>query len=135
VEYTLHIDNGGELYEVHGSVSGVRSTSKVEKVIFRGSKAIEKPDHYAPYQEGVILEKWGRFVPSAHILKISDPASIVEVMLGAMALKQGTMDLESFVRNMKDRRVAKATREDVQEALEAFASSGVIHKVNADVFG
>lgn len=135
VDFTLHLDNGGEISEVRGTVTGTRSMSEVYKVFFRGKKTIEQPDHYAPYQESVILEKWGRFVPSAQILRISDPASIVEVMLGAMALKSGKMDLESFARNMKERRVAKATREDVQEALAVFARSGVIHRVSSDVFG
>jgi Ca2+-binding EF-hand superfamily protein len=82
----------------------------------------------------VILEKWGRYIPPAQILRVSDPASIVEVMLGAMALKRGKMDLDSFVANMKERRVAKATRDDVYEALAVFAQSGVIQSVDASLF-
>jgi hypothetical protein len=135
ISFALHIDNGGEISELHGSIAVEQSDSEKHKLIFRGKKTVEKPDILAPYQESVILEKWERYVPPAQILRINDPASIVETMLGAMALNNGTMDLASFVSNMKERRVAKATRDDVHEALSNFAKTGIIPQVDADVFG
>jgi hypothetical protein len=134
VDFTLHLDNGGEMSEIQGSVNGVGSNSTPQQIVFRGKTTTEKLDPYANYQESVILEKWGRYIPPAQILRVSDPASIVEVMLGAMALKRGKMDLDSFVANMKERRVAKATRDDVYEALAVFAQSGVIQSVDASLF-
>ncbi len=135
VEFTLHIDNGGELSEFTGTVSGTSSSSKPQKIVFRGKKAFsEKEDPYANYDEQVILEKWGRYVPSSQILRIKDPESIVEVMLGTMALKRQKMDLAAFIHNMEERRVAKAIRTDVAEALEEFSKTGVFHQVNAALF-
>lgn len=137
VDFTLHIDNGGELSEYSGSISGVSNSSKPQKVVFRGKKttSAKEEDPYAQYEERVILEKWSRYVPASQIIRIKDPESIVEVMLGTMALKRQKMDLPAFIQNMEGRRVAKSIRIDVAEALEEFSKTGVFHQVDASVFG
>jgi hypothetical protein len=135
VPFTLHIDNGGELSEVSGKVSGTGHSAPVQTVSFRGAKARQQEeDPYANYDERVIIEKWARYVPAAHIIKIDSPDSIIEVMLGTMALKSGKMDLPTFVQNMEERRVVKSIRSDVTEALTEFSRTGVFHQVRADIF-
>lgn len=135
IPFELHLDNGGEISEVSGAVKGRGSTSNPQRVAFRGKTATDRPDLYAPYQERVILSKWEQYVPGAQILKINDPAAIIEVMLGAMALRRGTMDLETFVDNMSERKVSRAIQDDTRAALEDLAKIGVDHQVDASVFG
>ena len=55
-------------------------------------------------------------------------------MLGAMALQSGEMTLDQFEADMKSRKISKAYREDVLQALAEFARSGLNQQVNADLF-
>lgn len=93
-----------------------------------------KTDVHDAYKDEVILAKWSRYIPAAHILRVEDPASAVEVMIGVMALQSGKMNLDAFLANMEERKVPKARRDDVHKALKDFARQGVFTQVAGDVF-
>ena len=82
----------------------------------------------------MILGKWEQYIPAENILRVSDPASTVEVMLGAMSLQSGAMDFVGLEDDLKSRRVSAKRRKDVLTALKDFASNGVFHEVAEDVF-
>ena len=65
---------------------------------------------------------------------MQDPKSTVEVMLGAMALSEGKMNLEQFEASMLERKVPKKRREDVLTAISELAQHGVQLEVDVDVF-
>lgn len=137
IPFRAELDVNGEIQHFEGKTKrgATGSESRVELFDFvykADSKA--ETDNRAAYTDAVVLEKWGRYIPACNILRVKDPASSVEVMLGAMALQNGTLTLEQFVANMKQRKVAADRRADVEEALKSFANQGVFHEVDKDLF-
>lgn len=138
IEFAVELDINGEI-ERHDGVIPVNATRQqfgsitVDFAPGKG-KASKEPDAFAAYTEGVVIPKWEGVIPSEQILRIASPASAVECMLGAMALKSGKFDLDTFVRNMKERNVREATRDDVRSALTEFARRGCAQEVGGSAF-
>ncbi len=139
VPFRVETDVDGVINTVNGAIKPGQLHEKgrveVAKFFFdpeaSGNPA---PDAHDPYKDEVILAKWGRYLPAANILRIADPASAVETMLGVMALQTGKMDLARFVENMTERRVSRERQADVRAALETFAANGVFTEVTESVF-
>jgi hypothetical protein len=75
----------------------------------------EADKQYEGYSDEVILRQWGEVLPASHILQIEDPKSIIDLMLGALAIKGAGKDLAGYLDDMKrrdqtDLRVDQATR-------------------------
>lgn len=139
VPFKVETDVDGVIKTFEGSIKANRmhQEGRVEVARFfydPESAGISKTDVHDPYKDEVILAKWGRYIPAAHILRIQDPASAVEVMLGVMALQTGKMSLDQFAHNMAERRVPRDRQQDAHEALKTFAMQGIFTQVPANVF-
>lgn len=144
VPFKVEIDVDGEITSFEGAIKpnaiGQRGAVTVAEFNFapghgmgRGMKK-EGEDPFAPYADEVILGKWERYIPAANILRVQEASSAVEVMIGAMALQTGKMDLEAFAQDMAARKVPSKRREDVMAALGEFARSGVLSDVGGGAF-
>ena len=78
----------------------------------------EKKDDYAQYADDVILAQWATVIPQNRILRIADPKSIIDVLLGALALSEGARDLDGYLHDMKQREAGPARVEQVRETLQ-----------------
>ncbi len=58
-----------------------------------------------------------------HILRIEDPKSIIDVMLGALALVGGQRDLDGYLRDMRDREQHDLRQDQALATLGTLASS------------
>ncbi len=138
VPFKVEIEINGEIQTFEGKtpagVTGGASDQQVYEFHYTPGANAKKSDDHAAYEDDVILGKWQNYIPEEYILRVQDPRSCVEVMLGAMALQEGKMDLAQFEASMTERRVEKRRREDVLSALADFASHGVFSEVAADVF-
>ena len=138
--FKVELDIDGEIQTIEGrvpaNVTGAESRQEVFAFDFTpGTKAAEaEKNRFADYEDDVILGKWEKLIPSAHILRVQDPSDSVEVMLGVMALQSGKMDLHGFIDDMKHRNVQRKRIADVKSALQTFAEQGVFHQVDAGAF-
>lgn len=58
-----------------------------------------------------------------NILRIEDPKSIIDVMLGALALVGGQRDLDGYLRDMRDREQHDLRQDQALATLGTLASS------------
>lgn len=133
VDFQVEIDVQGEIQQFSGkaSAASLHKQIPVHRVQFA---PLKKADVLTGYEDQTILSQWEQYIPAAQILRVQDAASTVEVMLGALALQSGKMDLPGFDQDMKNRRVAPHRRTDVLTALRAFAAECVTSTVDEDLF-
>lgn len=95
------------------------------------SRAIQEgpTDPYALYKDDVVLDQWREVLPEEHILVINNPKAIVDVMIGAIALKEQQRTLDEYDRDMKKRDQTDTRRNEVRGALENLSLSGTAKKV------
>jgi hypothetical protein len=72
-------------------------------------------DQYAGYADDVILAQWATVLPKEHIIRVGDPKSIIDVLLGALAIADGKVDLDTYLRDMRE----LGAPEDRVHAIEA----------------
>jgi hypothetical protein len=88
---------------------------------------------YTGYDDRLILDQWGRVLPKENILIIDDPAAIVDVMLGALSLVEGTSDLDDYLVDMQGRGQTELRQGQTRKALEGLsANTTAIAKVEAN---
>ena len=64
---------------------------------------------------------WGSVIPKDHILRIDDPKSIIEVLLGALAISNGQRDLDGFIADITALGATEARLADVRQALAGLS--------------
>jgi hypothetical protein len=136
IEFRVELEINGEVQTIEGKASRRDHRVKLPIKTFRYQRPVlvENQDPHVAYRDEVILSKWQSVIPASHILQLQDPQSAVEVMLGAMALQQGTMSLDSFIASMSERGVELEQQIDVRQALEAFAKVGVAQEIGSGIF-
>lgn len=137
VPFKVEVEINGEIQTFEGIVPKGATHQKVVVHEFNyaplQSDTIER-DNHAAYQDDVILDKWSSYIPPTQILRVDNPDSVVEVMLGVLAIKTGKSDLDGFISNMKQRDVPAERQQDVIAALSNFANHGVFHEVADQLF-
>ncbi|MGK0289257.1 MAG: hypothetical protein ACI86H_000691 [bacterium] len=84
---------------------------------------------YKGYDDTLILDQWKSVIPEENILLIEDPQSIIDVMLGSLALVTGSADLDSYLVDLKSRNENQLQREQTYKALEHLASNHALAKI------
>lgn len=82
-----------------------------------------KPDAYAGYADDTILAQWATVLPKEHILRVGDPKSIIDVLLGALAISDGKVDLDGYLKDMRELGAAEAQVRAVEAALAGLPSA------------
>lgn len=87
-------------------------------------------DKYIGYDDTVIKNQWADVIPIENILSIEDPKAIVDVLLGALALVEGSADLESYLVDMTGRGQTQLRLTQAEKALGGLAGSKALVKVD-----
>ncbi|MBL8021750.1 MAG: hypothetical protein JNM27_18905 [Leptospirales bacterium] len=135
-DYRVEIEVNGEVKQFKGTISpkgetGIDSNILIYEFDFDPSKrkqpeaAPTEKATYAAYDDSVIRTQWATVLPAERILPIEDPARILDVMLGAIAITEGKASLDAFLSGLK----GSHTEHDLQQiriALEglSFQKSG-----------
>jgi uncharacterized protein YfaP (DUF2135 family) len=119
--FKLELEVDGVITHHEGKISARAHTEvTVAELDFLPAAPIAPaPDAYAAYSDDVILAQWAEVLPREHILRVGDPAAIVDVLLGALAIADGKVDLERY---LTDLRAIGASDAQVREAESALAA-------------
>jgi hypothetical protein len=90
----------------------------------------ECADKYAAYDDDLIKSQWAGVIPRENILICEDPRGIVDVMLGALALTGGTVDLNAYLLDMQERGQTDLRIGQTSEALSGLNGNELV-KVDA----
>lgn len=129
--YRVELEVNGQISHVDGVISkagetGAASDQWVADFTFDPSQRPAQKaetDSYAGYQDAVILAQWESVLPPERILRIDDAHSIVDVMLGALALVGGTRDLEGYRSDLREREQGESRESDTLSALGELAGA------------
>jgi len=132
-DYRVEIEVNGEIKHFSGIISpkqetGVESDKLVYSFDYDPSKRkSESPANekavYAAYDDSVIRNQWATVLPPERILPIEDPGRILDVMLGAIAITEGSRDLAGFLSDLQGRDHSAAEIHQVRTALEGLSIS------------
>ncbi len=130
VPFRVEIEVNGEVRHFDGVISSKGETggpSNVTVYEFDYDPSAryspeEQKEVYANYTDEVIVKQWSEVLPEGHILRIDDPAAIVDVILGALAIGEGKTDLSGYLDSMKSRGELDAMREETARALQTLGS-------------
>jgi hypothetical protein len=129
--FKVEIEVGGEIQHVEGVISPNGQTSDASDVVVAeldyhpdmAGRQADEDQVYTNYSDDVILAQWGTVIPKEHILRVGDPESIVDVLLGALAIADGKVDLETFIRDMREMSADEARVGVVEGALAGLPSA------------
>jgi hypothetical protein len=137
-DFRLEIEVGGEVRHFDGTVSQQGETGPASHVVVyefdydpeakRPAPAAKPDDPYAQYSDDVILKQWATVIPSERILRIDDPRSIIDVLLGALTILEGTSTLDGYLGDMRSR---NQTEERIAEVARALGGLGPVRHVGS----
>ncbi len=135
--FKVEVEVLGEIRHFNSVVSPNREThteSNVTVYEFDFDPAKRKPlaeeqDQYNNYNDTVVKAQWANVIPEEHILIIDEPESIVDVMLGALALTAGSSDLDGYMVDLKNRENSQARISQTMLALEQLSSTKALTKI------
>lgn len=130
----VEVEINGETKSFEATISGetvsqgshmrvTRNDVFIGEFDFDPEKRQVDPDLYAGYQDAVIKEQWAGVIPPENILIIDDPRAIVDVMLGALAITEGSVDLDQYLVDMTGRGQTALRRNQTAKSLEHLAGS------------
>lgn len=131
--YRAEVEVGGVIKRFNGIIGGKGETGPdSNQLIFefqfdpsmRNRAPVDETpaDQYANYRDDVILAQWASVIPEEHILRIDDPHSILDVMLGALSLVGGANDLESFMGDLQGTEQTAARLAGTRKALAGLSA-------------
>jgi uncharacterized protein YfaP (DUF2135 family) len=129
--FKVELEVGGKITHFEGVISpqgqtGEASDIAVGEIRFDPNqhKAAEPDDKYKNYADDVILAQWATVIPKEHIIRVGDPASIIDVLLGALAISDGKVDLDTYLKDMRELGTSTAARiAEVEAALAGLPSA------------
>ena len=65
-----------------------------------------------------IYENWKEYLPTQHTIKIEEEKSIVDLMLGIIALCSKTRTLDGYIEDMREREQTETRRKNVKTSLD-----------------
>jgi hypothetical protein len=135
-DFRVEVEVGGEVRRFDGAVSLKGETGPNSNVLVyefdydpeatRPAPAAKPDDPYAQYSDDVILKQWATVIPGERILRIDDPRSIIDVLLGALAILEGTANLDGYLADMRSR---NQTAERIAEVGRALGGLGPVRGV------
>ncbi len=135
-DFKVEIEVAGEVRHFEGTVSPEGQTGVNSNVLVyefdhdpetrRPAPAAKPDDPYAQYSDDVILKQWATVIPAERILRIDDPRSIIDVLLGALAILEGTATLDGYEADMRSR---NQTEERIAEVARALGGLGPVRNV------
>lgn len=128
--FKVELEVNGKVTHFEGLMSPNGQTGDASDIVVaefdydpRESKPAEKVDQYKNYADDVILAQWGTVIPKEHIIRVGDPKSIIDVLLGALAISDGKVDLDTYLKDMRELGADEARVRDVENALAGLPSA------------
>jgi hypothetical protein len=131
--FKVELEVAGEIRHIEGIVSPNGETKDASNVTvatfgYDPSAQRKEPDSkaedpYAKYADDVILAQWATVIPKEHILRVGDPKSIIDVLLGALAIADGKVDLDTYLKDLADLGAGEGRLRDVETALAGLPSA------------
>ncbi len=127
--FRVELEVNGDVRQIDGVVSPNGETHAQSNVVvadFEFAPAPAQPaeaggpDVYASYSDDVVLALWGSVIPKDHILRIQDPKSVIDVLMGALAIANGARDLDGFMADLAANGAAEDRLADVRQSLSAL---------------
>jgi len=134
-DFKVEVEVNGEIKHFNGTVSPNNETGGSSNVTVyefdydpeqrqvTEEEQEELDVKYANYDDSVIKDQWASVIPEENILIIDDANSIIDVMLGALALKSGTSDLDTYLIDMKSRENVPLRIEQTERALLSLSNT------------
>jgi uncharacterized protein YfaP (DUF2135 family) len=130
--FKVELEVGGKISHVEGVISPNGQTGELSDILVaeldydpNARAAPERPaaDPYSAYADDVVLAQWGSVIPAEHILRVGDPKAIVDVLLGALAIADGKIDLDTYLKDMRELGSAAEHAVEVERALAGLPSA------------
>ena len=132
--FKVEIEIAGEIQHVEGVISPhgeVKDASNIVVASFdhdparatRKKPEAKTEDVYANYSDDVILAQWATVIPKEHILRVGDPKSIIDVLLGALAIADGKVDLDTYLHDLGELGTPEPRLREVEVALAGLPSA------------
>jgi len=134
--FVVELEIDGEVQRFEGTISPrgeTGSSSDVTVAQFQHTARARPADdeRYTGYADETIKARWAELVGEDHILLLEDPKGIVDVMLGALSLVEGTRDLDAYLVDMKGREQTALRQAQTRRALAGLSSSTALAVVDA----
>jgi hypothetical protein len=101
----------------------------IGEFIFDPNERLVETEAYARYDDQLIKAQWAKVIPEGNILIINDPKAVVDVMMGALAVAEGT-DLDAYIVDMSGRGQTLLRQNETRKALMGLANTAAIAKVD-----
>ena len=138
-QFKVEVEVAGEIRHFDGVISKNKETgSKSDVVVYEfdydpDANQSEARDDYAQYDDEVILSQWSAVLPSEHILPIESPEAIVDVMLGALAIRHGSADLATYTDHMQQRGASPERVGEIERTLASLCPRAAAAAVEGNI--
>jgi hypothetical protein len=130
--FKVEIEVGGKVSHVEGVISKNHETGEASDIAVaeftydptaNDKPAKDAPDKYAGYSDDVILAQWASVIPKEHILRVGDPKAIIDVLLGALAIADGKVDLDTYLKDLRELDTPADRIREVEHSLAGLPSA------------
>lgn len=124
--WKVELEVNGVIEHFEGVISANGETGGASDMLvaeFDYSPVAAAPETYAGYEDETILAQWAKVIPKEHILRVGDPKSIIDVLLGALAIADGKVDLDTYLKDMRELGSADERVRAVEAALAGLPSA------------
>jgi hypothetical protein len=133
-KFRVEIEINGKIQHFEGQtpqgIDGPQSNTTVFEFNYNPAERPADTAEYAGYHDDVIKTQWASVIPQENILLIEDPHAIIDVMLGALALTEGTVDLDKYLIDMGGRGQTTKRLTETAEALKKLAGTKALTKID-----
>jgi hypothetical protein len=132
--FRVEIEVAGQVKQIEGVISPNLETQAASNIVVatfdydpatagKPAPARAEDDVYHKYSDDVVLAQWATVIPREHIIRVGDPRSIIDVLLGALAIADGKVDLDTYVKDMRELGATNDVVAAVQASLGGLPSA------------
>ena len=131
--FKVELEVAGTVTHVDGVISPAGQTGDASDIVVAefdydpdAHAQPEATDKYAGYADDLILAQWASVIPKEHILRVGDPKAIIDVLLGALAIADGKVDLDTYLRDLRELGTPEDRARGVEQALAGLPSAKTV---------
>ena len=127
--FKVELEINGVISHVEGVIKAGhtqdRSDVQVADFVYdpKAAKPVEKVDQYKNYSDDTILAQWASVLPKEHIIRVGDPKSIIDTLLGALAIADGKVDLDTYCKDLRELGTSEDRVAEIERSLSGLPSA------------